>query len=351
MGRCGGSVQQAWLCAALATAACTTEKTDAEFSAEIDGAIHDQVNDGIAAVLQAARDLQAASPNHAWRPLTSDAAEIADMRAAWLRTRFAYERTEGAIKAVFPELDAALDARYEEALARLGSRGDRDLFDGRGVTGMHAIERILFAPVIRRDVIAYERTLDGYVAAAYPASDGEAVDFKTGLVQRMIDDAESLGKQWRAATTDLGAAYCGQVGLMIEQPDKVDRAVTGEEESRYANITLADLRNNLGGAQQVYELFRDWIRSKATGAPSDSKIQARFDALAQVYATVATTSSDALPAVPPGWSPDAPTAEDLATPFGTVWQAVHDSADPDRASSMVFEMKQVAALLGLPGHP
>jgi len=344
-------MQRAWLGAALVVAACAAEKTDAEFSADIDVAVRDQVNQDVAALLQAARDLQAATPNRAWRPLTGDAADIAEMRAAWMRTRLAYERAEGAIKTALPALDAALDARYEEALAGLGARGDRDLFDGRGVTGMHAIERILFAPVIRPEVIAYERKLDGYVAAAYPATDAEAVDFKTGLVQRLIDDAESLGKQWRAVTIAPSAAFCGQVGLMSEQQDKVDLAVTAEEESRYANITLADLRNNLDGTQQLYGLFRDWIRSKAAGAPSDSKIQARFDQLAAVYAAAASSSSDALPAVPPGWSSTAPTAADLATPFGMVWQAVRDSTDPDRETSMVFEMRQIAALLGLPDHP
>jgi iron uptake system component EfeO len=250
-----------------------------------------------------------------------------------------------------------MDARYEDSLAELGDRGDHNLFDGRGVTGMHAIERILFAPLTRTEVIRYERTLDGYIAASYPVTNEEAIDFKTGLVQRLIDDAESLTKRWNQAQIDLSAAYSGQVGLMIEQADKVDLAVTGEDESRYANLTLADLRNNLDGTQQVYDLFRAWIQSKADGGSSDSKIQARFDALAKVYASVAsgtsgmTGTSDALPEVPAGWSADHPTPEDLMTPFGVVWQTVHDSVDPASEGSVVFEMNQIAALLGLPQHP
>jgi iron uptake system component EfeO len=208
------------------------------------------------------------------------------------------------------------------------------------------IERILFAPVTRREVIAYERALPGYKDAGYPSTDDEAIAFKTGLVQRLIDDGDSLRKQWRNAEIDLNAAYRGQVGMMIEQQDKVNLAVTGEEESRYANITLADLRNNLDGTQNIYALFRDWIHSKAAGGSSDSKIQARFDELATIYLT-----GDALPEVPPGWAADHPTPENLATPFGVMWQTVHESVDPGNESSVVFELNQIASLLGLTASP
>jgi len=338
---------RAWLLILLvaAPAACT-DKTDADYRSDVDVAVHASIGQRIADLLQATRDLQAASPSRAWRANSSDAPAITAMRNAWKRTRLAYEQVEGALKAVFPSLDAAMDARYEEALAHLAGAGDKNLFDGRGVTGMHAIERILFAPVTRREVIAYERTLDGYQPASYPATDDEAIAFKTGLVQRLIDDSDSLRKQWQMSAVDLTAAYRGQVGMMIEQQDKVNMAVTGEEESRYANITLADLRNNLDGTQQIYDLFGEWIHSKAAGAPSDSKIRTRFGELATVYAT---TASDALPAVPSGWSADQPTPENLATPFGVMWLTVHESVDPDNEGSVVFELNQIAALLGLPG--
>jgi iron uptake system component EfeO len=330
---------------AVMSPACT-EKTDADYRADVDVAVHGSIGDSIAELVQATRDLQAASPARVWRPATTDAAAITAMRAAWKRTRFAYEQIEGAIKAVFPTLDAAMDARYEESLAALGGGGDRNPFDGRGVTGMHAIERILFAPVTRPEVITYECNLPGYKPAAYPSTDDEAIAFKTGLVQRLIDDGDSLGKQWRKAEIDLDAAYRGQVGMMIEQQDKVNLAVTGEEESRYANITLADLRNNLDGTQNIYDLFRDWIHSKAAGGSSDSKIQARFDELATIY-----LAGDALPDVPPGWAADHPTPENLATPFGMMWQTIHESVDPGNESSVVFELNQIASLLGLPGPP
>jgi len=337
---------RAWLLIlVVASSSACTDKTDADYRSDVDASVHASISQSIADLVQAACDLQAASPSRAWRAGSADAPAITEMRNAWKRTRLAYEQIEGAIKAVFPALDATMDARYEDSLADLGEAGDKNLFNGRGVTGMHAIERVLFAPVTRHEVIAYESTLRGYQPAGYPATDDEAIAFKTGLVQRLIDDGDSLRKQWQSAAIDLNAAYRGQVGMMSEQQDKVNRAVAGKEESRYANITLADLRNNLDGAQKIYDLFRDWIRSKAAGAPSDSKIQARFGELATVYDT---TASDALPAVPPGWSADQPTPENLATPFGVMWLTVHESVDPDNESSVVFELNQIAALLGLP---
>jgi iron uptake system component EfeO len=329
----------------LAASACT-ETTDAEYRADVDVAVHGSIGDSIAELVQATRDLQAASPAHTWRPETTDAAAITAMRDDWKRTRFAYEQIEGAIKAVFPALDTTMDARYEESLAALGDGGDRNPFDGRGVIGMHAIERILFAPVTRPEVITYECSLPGYKPAAYPSTDDEAIAFKTGLVQRLIDDGDSLAKQWRKAEIDLNAAYRGQVSMMLEQQDKVNLAAIGEEESRYANITLADLRNNLDGTQNIYGLFRGWILSKAAGGSSDSKIQARFDELATIY-----LAGDALPDIPPEWAVDHPTPENLATPFGMMWQTIHESVDPDSESSVVSELNQIASLLDLTASP
>jgi iron uptake system component EfeO len=267
------------------------------------------------------------------------------MRDAWKRTRTAYEHIEGAIVSLFPGVDTALDARYDESLAKLGAAGDRDLFDARGVTGMHAIERILFAPTIRPEVIAFESALPGYKPAAYPETDEEAIRFKTVLVQLLIDKVSALRKEWSPAVIDVGTAYRGLVGLMHEAKDKVNLATTGEEESRYANITLFDLRNNLDGTQKVYSLFRDWIRSKSAGAEYDSSLQEKFDELGMLYSTV---TSDSLPDAPRDWTPDAPTPDNLATPFGALWQRVHESVDPNSDHSVVFEMNHIASLLGLP---
>jgi iron uptake system component EfeO len=334
-----------WISALLLTSlpACT-DKTDADYRTEVAASIHDSIDADLADLVQAGRDLQAAAPSRAWQPV-ADAAAIAAMREAWKRTRVAYEHVEGAIVALVPGIDAALDARYEDLLGKLGPDGDQDLFDGQGVTGMHGIERILYAPEIRPEVIAFERTLPGYQAASYPATDDEAIEFKTVLVELLIEKTSALRKQWQPTAIDIGTAYRGLVGLMNEQEDKVNLGATGEEESRYANMTLFDLRNNLDGTQKVYSVFRDWIHSKAAGARSDATLQGKFGELATLYAT---TTSDALPAAPADWISDHPTPANLATPFGELWKHVHDSVDPSSDGSVVFEMNHIATLLGLP---
>jgi iron uptake system component EfeO len=322
-----------------------SQRSDAEYRAEVALAIHGAIGAELEALVRAARNLQAASPTRAWTP--GDAAAIAEMRDAWRRARTAYEHSEGAIVALFPELDASLDGRYEDQLTagETGGDGERDAFDARGFVGMHAIERVLFAPVIRPEVIAFERALPGYQPPAFPASDDEAVAFKTVLVQRLIDDADDLRKRWHPASVDIGATYHGLIGLMHEQRSKVERAATGQEESRYANITLVDLRNNVDGTRRVLDGFRDWILSRDAGEAPYAVVQRRLGELAAAYASA---QGDALPVAPRDWSSAQPTDEHLATPFGALWKTVHDSVDPRTSGSVVFAMNEIAALLGLP---
>lgn len=329
---------------AAALAACSDDKSDAAFKADVVAAMHDSIGADLADLIQAARDLQVAAPAHAWSA-SGDAAAIAAMREAWKRGRIAYEHVEGATAPIFGDLDVTLDARYDDYLVITGPAGDTNLFDATGVTGMHGIERILYAPDIRPEVIAFESSLPGYRPAAFPATANEAVAFKTVLVQKLIDDATRLHDEWRPAAIDIGAAYQGLVGLMNEQKEKVNLAATGEEESRYADVTLFDLRNNLDGTRRVYAQFQPWIRSHAMGAETDARIEAHFQALAALYAS---TPGDALPAVPADWSADQPTAANLATPFGMLWKTVHDAVDPTASGSVVSEMNQVATMLGFP---
>lgn len=324
-----------------ALAACA-DKSDDQFRDEVVGGMHELVGTELADLVQAARDLQAAAPSHAWDAM-ADAVAIARMRDAWRRTRIAYEHVEAVTAPLFPALDLSLDARYDDYLALIGPAGDHALFDANGVTGMHGIERILYAPQIRPEIIAFESALPGYEPAAYPASDGDAALFKTALAQKLVDDAVALHQRWQPAAIDIGAAYQGLVGLMNEQQAKIELAATGAEESRYADITLFDLRNNLAGTKGIYETFRPWIQARTTA--TDLTIVARFRALTTLYYG---TPGDALPRVPDDWSSDDPTPADLGTPFGMLWQAVHDNVDAGRQGSIVFEMNQVAMVLGFP---
>ena len=137
---------------ALGLAACSSEgddtasgpKTDTQYESEVTKGMHDSLLVDIKSLNQAASAIGDAAPDHAWDE-AADADAIAAMTAAWLDARAAYERTEGALAPLFPDIDGAIDARYDDFLADLADDGDQDLFDNEGVTGMHAIERILFA--------------------------------------------------------------------------------------------------------------------------------------------------------------------------------------------------------------
>lgn len=326
----------------IASLAACSDKTDADFRADVSVSIHASISQDLADLAQATRSLQAMAPNRAWNPVT-DAAAITDMKNAWKNARIAWERVEGAIAPTFAGFNAAMDARYEDFLTGLAPSGDDNLFDGTGVVGMHAIERILFATEIRPEIVTFESGLPGYKPAAYPATDNDAIAFKTQLVQRLIDDTTTLIDAWQPEDVDIGAAYMGLVGLMHEQQEKVNLAVSGEEESRYANVTLFDLRNNLDGTQKVYALFRDWIRSKSSAESSDQQIRDKFIFLMDSY-----KSGDSLPDIPKDWSPEHPTQDNLRTDFGTLWQNIRTSVDVNTHGSVVFEMNRVAVALGFP---
>lgn len=327
-------------CCALAGLAGCLDKTDVDFRAEVTAAMHTSMTQNLADMVQAARELQAAAPIRGWNVVT-DASAINKMRDAWKRMRVAWEQVEGAVAPMFNDLNITMDSRYEDFLLAPGAHGDPYLFDANGVIGMHAIERILFAPITRSEVVAFETGLLGYKQAAYPATDNEAIAFKTQLVQRLIDDASLLESSWKPEDVNIAAAFQGMVDLMDEQQDKVMRAASGAEESRYSNITLVDLRNNLAGTHQAYDLFREWIQSKSAAVSSDQQIQDQFSSLHNVYSLA---PGESLPAAPPGWNPSNST---LDSDFGKLWQQVHNSVDPESRGSVVFEMKQIAELLGL----
>src|SRR3954463_14258248 len=102
--------------AAALFAGCSDDnkpKTDDAFKAEVVTGMHTRIGDELAALIVAAQDLQAAAPDHAWNA-TTDATAIANMKAAWKRTRVAYEHVEGATAPIFGDLDESMDFRYDD---------------------------------------------------------------------------------------------------------------------------------------------------------------------------------------------------------------------------------------------
>jgi iron uptake system component EfeO len=350
---------------ALLGASCSSSgaMTDTQYQSAVVSGMRTSFITDLQNLVTYSQALQTAAPTPAGRgwDATQDATAIAAMKTAWTGCRAAYEHIEGATAPIFPDIDATIDSRYDDFLASLPD-GDTYLFDDMGVTGMHAVERILYANLIPDRVVAYESTLTGYEVAAFPATAQEASDFKALLVQKQIADAQSLHDNWEAAKNyDLGAAFQGLVSLMNEQREKVDKASTDQEESRYSQTTMTDIRNNLAGTERVYALFQPWIESKAAlaldagassdaGAPQDGKaIDAAIEAgFAKVQALYDGVTGDAIPQPPSTWSSVNPTATDLATPFGVLYSGVQAAVDPNVPGSVVSEMNAAAVLLGFP---
>jgi iron uptake system component EfeO len=330
-----------------------------DHNTQVASAMQQSMSDDLTALYHATMDLQAAAPTPLGRgwDATADAAAITAMKAAWVRARTAYEHVEGATAPIFPDIDVSIDERYDGFLTDLHGAGDADPFDGQGVTGLHAVERILYAgpaDAVPASVVAFEAALPGYRPAAYPATEAEAAELEAGLCARLVSDSKLLLDRWTPQEIDVSGAFQGLIGLMNEQQEKVNKAATGEEESRYSQHTMADLRANLEGTRKIYALFSGWMKTKAapaipagalSGAAVDASINAGFAQLAAVYATIA---GDAIPPPPVTWSAEAPSPSDLQSPFGTLYTAVHQAVDPALPGSIVALMSQGATLLEIP---
>ena len=301
------------------------------------------IDANIAGVLASAEALCAAAPagGAAGWDKTADRAAIDAMKSHWRDARIAYESIEGAIAVLFPDLDISTDQRYDGFIA---VAPDSKLFDDTGVTGIHAIERILWSDVIPPRVVRFESGLAGYQAARFPETQGEAADFKNKLCARLVRDLQSMQAEFVPLALDPAAAYRGLIGSMREQVEKADKAATGEEESRYAEFTLADMRTNVAAGVSIYGAFKPWLESVDKGAASEPPIDAGF---ARVQAAYAKLPGDALPPVPDDWSSLRPTPANLATDFGKLWTVLQTESDPGVDSSLVAAMSRSADLLGI----
>jgi len=294
----------------------------------------------------AAADLQRAAPTPSGRgwSVVEDAQAIQQMKEAWGRARQAYELIEGAIAPLFPDSDTATDARYDDFVAALGVAGDPDPFDDRGVVGVHAIERVLWADSVPRETVAFESRLPGYRVAAFPASAADARDFKLQLAAKLVTDIEQLERQLEPVELDIAFAFRGLIDLTNEQLEKVDRAATGREESRYAQSTLRDLRANREGCLAAYRLFQPWLLARGR-SDLDAQVMTGFARLAQAYDAL---PGAAIPRPPEAWSTLAPKPEHSDTPFGKLFFVVRRETDDQLPGSLSHGLMTVADALGLP---
>lgn len=327
--------------APLALLACAP--ADQQALTQVKGSIATQLE----ALSVASSALCAAAPEPkatGWDP-TVDGAAIDSMKKQWLLTRDSYEQVEGAVAVLFNDLDAATDQRYDDAVE---AGVDSNLFDDVGFTGMHAIERILWASWIPEQVTHFEQSLgDRYIAPAFPANQQQADDFKNKLCARLVRDVKQMKADFTPLALDAASAYRGTVGSMHEQLEKVTNASTGAEESRYAQTTLRDMRSNLAGAKATYEAFRPWLAQKSQSA-TDARIVA---GLKRVQAAYDSISADAIPAPPATWSSVHPSDADLATDFGKLYSVLLRETDVKVEGSLVYDMTAAADALAIPRLP
>lgn len=307
-------------------------------------AIKRYVDARVAELVDAAEAMCAAAPEPdagGWSP-RQDARAVERMRRRWRDARRAYERVEGAIAILFPELDVQVDARYEHH-AELHT--DEAPFDGRGFVGMHAVERILWADSIAPPVLDFERSLPGYVPAATPASRAEARAFRDGLCARLVRDVRRMQQQLEPLALDPQTAWRGIQGSIEEQAEKVLLGATGQDESRYARTTLADLRANLEGGRAVLEAYRPRIAQRPEAAALRPEIEARMAALERAYGSI---EGDALPPVPDGFDPDEPSAADLRTPYGRLFSLLATASDPRAEGSLAATLRRAGEAMDIP---
>jgi iron uptake system component EfeO len=320
-----------------ALAACSNDDDGGDVQADAIVGTKAYLSGEVEKLVTASEAIQKAAPapdEDGWNP-KDDAQAVEKMRSAWGDARDAYEHVEGAIAILFSGLDVSTDERYD---AFIEDEADDDLFDGEGVLGMHAIERILWAGDHPETVIKFESAIPGYKEAAFPATKDEADKFKTELVQKLVDDTKDMLSQFEDRTLDAPTAFRGVIGSMNEQLEKVVLATTAEDESRYAQRTLDDMRANLEGGEKVYAEFRAWVIADA-GEDVDTKIQAGFKSIAKAYDGI---DGAAIPAPPADFDTDKPSEADLATPYGKLYKLLTTETDIKNKNALITVMDAAA---------
>lgn len=272
-----------------------------------------------------------------WR----DAARRDAMRARWGEARNAYERVEGAVAILFPEIDQRVDGRYEHAVEL---SPDPDPFDGRGFTGMHAVERVLWADSISPETRRFEEALRGYVPPRAPSTDAEAARFRDGLCARLVADVGTMRAQLGPLALDHQTAWRGVQGSIEEQVEKVALGATGQDESRYAGRTLADMRANLASSRAILDAYAPLIAAHPEAAAHARAVASRLDALELAYGV----TPDGLPPVPEGFDPDAPSPAHAATPYGRLHALLARESDPDRDGTIAHHLREAGLAMGIP---
>ncbi len=273
-----------------------------------------------------------------------DDAAIKAMIAAWHNARKAGAGLEGALALLPPGRAADIQGAYETALE---AGPDPDPFDDRGFIGLHAMERVIWAERVPAPVLAYEASLDGYAAPAFPADAEQAEHFRDKLCARAAADTGAAEAEIEAMSLDPQAAYAIVDHLADGQLVKLEAAGAHRGSARYAGYALTDLRDGLATAAAVHAVFRPWLATKASGPQAFEEVTKAIARLEKQYTAVGT---DALPPVPEGWSNSSFSEESLSTPFGRLFAVVHNETDSSLDGSLTHGWHACAGLLGIDGE-
>jgi hypothetical protein len=344
-----------WLTAALGLALLAGCDADGNRAVLADEANEEQATTAAKALIQSRLDTfaeavktlreAAPAPDHDGWNAKDDAAAVASMRASWRKARAAYTAVEAPALTLFPELHRRLDTDYDDLLA---DGADAFLFDEHGVRGLQAVERILWSDAIPAHVVDHEAALGGYAVAAFPANEHEATELEDELLGHLEADAEALRDGFRATAFDPITAYATTTESLQEQLGQLEEAGKGEAKSRYAGVSLANLRDALAATEATYAVFRPWILGKSGGAHTDGEVANGFARLKAVYAA---PKGDEFPLPPADWRATDPSSEMLATPFGLLFAAGRDEADASVDGTLSFELVEAAGLLGVTSAP
>jgi iron uptake system component EfeO len=340
-----------WCTAALSLALLVGCSTDGNRAVLADEASEEQTLTAAKALIQsrfddfavAAKALRdaAPAPDHDGWNASDDAAALAAMRGAWLDARAAYTAVEVSASTLFPELHGRLDTDYDDLLA---DGVDASPFDDHGLVGLQAVERILWSNAISAHVVDHESALPNSAAARFPLDANEANGLKNKLLARLEADAAALREGFRAADLDADAAYSITTLSLQEQLGQLEEAGKGEGKARYAGVSLANLRVDLAATEAIYALFRPWILGKSGGPHTDEEVAKGIVRLHEAYDAA---PGDDLPVPPVGWRTADPSDDLLATPFGRLFAAARDEAEPAIDGTLCFEMVEGAGLLGV----
>lgn len=289
----------------------------------------------------------AAPDSNGWN-ISDDREAVFTMKQQWKNAGLGYQRVAGTLAVRFPELHASIDQSFEDAVT---IEDDANFFDDVGFRGLHAIERTLFSDTAGDAVLSFEQgvgdafTPSRYVPPSFPTTLTQSEDFKSRLVQRLVDDSAALSASFASADLGLADIMAGVTASLQLQALQVSVDGDGQDHSRYAHNTLDDMRANLDSSVALFAVFDALFEAQSVrGAELKDQIHAAFDSVAAAYDGVAGA---ALPPVPTTWNAASPLAADLDTDFGTLFVVLSRAIDPQDEASLSSLLHKGASLLEL----